>query len=114
MPMAEGPIEERSDELPEDLDITAYVGPYVFPNIARRRIPGTMYLALAAACLVGWFVSENGGLLAGAVILGVVAAYHFASRVEPERRPDRGAEVRAARWASPSATPRPSSPGRSA
>ena len=65
------------DALPEDLDVTAYVGPYVFPNINRRRIPGVMYAVLAAACLGGWFVSSNGGLLAAAIILALVAAYHF-------------------------------------
>lgn len=68
---------EHRDELPEDLDITAYVGPYVFPNITRRRIPGVMYAVLAAACLGGWVVSSNGGLLAGAVILAAISAYHF-------------------------------------
>jgi hypothetical protein len=70
---------EHRDELPEDLDVTAYVGPYVFPNITRRRIPGVMYAVLAVACLVGWIVSENGGLLAGVVIMGLISAYHFAT-----------------------------------
>jgi len=36
------------DELPEDLNASAYVGPYVFPNNNRRRIPGYLYLGLAA------------------------------------------------------------------
>ncbi len=70
---------EHRDELPEDLDVTAYVGPYVFPNITRRRIPGVMYAVLAVACLAGWVASRNGGLLAAALILGLVAAYHFAA-----------------------------------
>ena len=30
----------EGDELPEDLDVTAYVGPYLFPDIERRRIAG--------------------------------------------------------------------------
>ena len=38
------------DELPEDLNASEYVGPYVFPNNNRRRIPGYLYLALGAAC----------------------------------------------------------------
>jgi len=75
----DGPAAEHRDELPEDLDITAYVGPYVFPNINRRRIPGVMYAVLAIASFGGWIVSSNGGLLAGAVILGLIAAYHFAT-----------------------------------
>jgi len=46
--MDEAPRDEATrDELPEDLDITAYVGPYVFPNINRRRIPAVMYAVLA-------------------------------------------------------------------
>ena len=32
------------DVLPEDLDVDAYVGPYQFPDIRRRRIAGTMYV----------------------------------------------------------------------
>jgi hypothetical protein len=67
------------DELPEDLDVTAFVGPYVFPNITRRRIPGAMYAALALACLVAWAATENGGLLAAAAILAVISAYHFSA-----------------------------------
>jgi hypothetical protein len=76
--MADDDTEHR-DDLPEDLDVTAYVGPYIFPNITRRRIPAVMYMVLALGCLVGWIASRNGGLLAGAVILGLIAAYHFAA-----------------------------------
>jgi hypothetical protein len=67
-----------TDTLPEDLDVTAYVGPYLFPTMRRRRIPGTMYAVLAAGCLAGWFAASNGGLLASAIFLALVAAYHFA------------------------------------
>lgn len=67
------------DALPEDLDVTAYVGPYLFPSPRRRRIPGTMYAILAALCLGGWLLGDNAGLLAAAVILALVAAYHFAT-----------------------------------
>jgi hypothetical protein len=67
---------EHEDMLPEDLDVTAYVGPYVFPNITRRRIPGALYLLVAAMCVVGWVATENGGLLAAAALLTVISAYH--------------------------------------
>jgi hypothetical protein len=73
----EGHGDDHRDELPKDLDVTAYVGPYVFPNITRRRIPGAMYAALAVLCFGGWIVSSNGGLLAAAIILAVISAYHF-------------------------------------
>ncbi len=71
------PAEEHRDELPEDLDVTALVGPNVFPNITRRRIPGAMYLLIALACVVGWFTTDNRGLLAAAGVLGAISAYHF-------------------------------------
>ena len=75
--MAEDVSEEHQDELPEELDVTAYVGPYVFPNINRRRIPAVMYAALAVLCLAGWIWSTNEGLLAAAVLLAAISAYHF-------------------------------------
>jgi hypothetical protein len=67
------------DVLPEELDVTAYVGPYLFPSTRRRRIAGTMYAVVAVLCLGGWLLSDNGGLLAAAIFLALVAAYHFAS-----------------------------------
>lgn len=70
----EGPA--SGDDLPEDLDVTAYVGPYTFPDIRRRLIPGAIYAVLAAACLAGFFWADNAGLLAAAIVLGVVSGYH--------------------------------------
>jgi len=67
------------DQLPEDLDITAYVGPYVFPDIRRRRIPGLIYAAIAALSLWAGLATHNGGLVFAAVLLFVIAAYHFAA-----------------------------------
>ena len=51
--MAEEPTpterdERRVDELPEDLDAAGYVGPYMFPDNNRRRIPGYLYLGIVA------------------------------------------------------------------
>jgi hypothetical protein len=65
------------DQLPEDLDVTAYVGPYVFPDIKRRRIAGTIYFVLAALTLWAGIASSNGGLVFGAILLAAIAAYHF-------------------------------------
>jgi hypothetical protein len=67
------------DQLPEDLDVTAYVGPYLFPSPRRRRIPATMYLVLAAGCLGGWLLGGARGLLGAAVFLTIGAAYHYAT-----------------------------------
>jgi hypothetical protein len=65
------------DALPADLDVTAYVGPYIFPNITRRRIAGTLYAVVALACLIGYAATSNGGVLGAAILIGAIAAYHF-------------------------------------
>ena len=45
------PDEHEGDDLPEELDVTAYVGPYVFPDIRRRRIAAALYVIVGAgAC----------------------------------------------------------------
>ena len=69
----------EGDALPADLDVSAYVGVYQFPDIRRRRIAGTMYLVVAAGCAAGYAKSRNGGLLAAAVMLALIALYHYAS-----------------------------------
>jgi hypothetical protein len=71
--------DEHRDQLPEELDATAYVGPYVFPNINRRRIPAVMYAALAVLCLAGWVWSTNVGLLVAAILLAAISAYQLAT-----------------------------------
>lgn len=65
------------DQLPEDLDVTAYVGPYVFPDIKRRRIAGTIYAVLGALVLWAALAASNNGLLFGTALLWAIAAYHF-------------------------------------
>jgi hypothetical protein len=77
--MADEHGDDYRDELPEELDVTGYVGPYLFPTMRRRRIPATMYVIVAAVCLLGYAVSANGGLLAAAIVLALIAAYHYAS-----------------------------------
>ena len=71
--------EPEGDVLPEELDVTGYVGPYLFPSTRRRRIAGTLHAVVAAGCLLGWLATDNAGLLAAAVFLALVAAYHFAA-----------------------------------
>jgi hypothetical protein len=72
--------DEHVDELPEDLDAAGFVGPYLFPNNNRRRIPGYLYLASAVACVAVWLLVDdspyvNGGLLLAAGLLTVVGVY---------------------------------------
>ena len=65
------------DALPDDLDVTRYVGPYQFPGTHRRRIAGWWYLALAALAAAGAVVSANAGLIAAAVVLAVAGGYQM-------------------------------------
>jgi hypothetical protein len=69
--------EPEGDDLPEELDATAYVGPYVFPDIRRRRIAGALYVVVGAGALWAGLVAGNGGLVFGSVLVLVIAAYHF-------------------------------------
>ena len=77
--------DEVRDELPEDLQPSAYVGPYTFPDIKKRRIPGVIYLVTAAALLALWLaygdggVFVNSGFLAAAIGFAAVGLYHLAT-----------------------------------
>lgn len=68
---------DEGDALPEDLDVTALVGPYIFPDIRRRRIAAALYAVVGAFALWGGLASSNNGLVYGGVFLLVIAAYHF-------------------------------------
>ena len=79
--------EAYRDELPDDLDASAYVGPYTFPDNKRRRIPGTIYavtgIALMGVCLARGVgddgVLVNGGLLVTGIALVAIGLYHLAA-----------------------------------
>ncbi|MDP8936410.1 MAG: hypothetical protein M3O23_01525 [Actinomycetota bacterium] len=78
--------DDHGDTLPEELDVTAYVGMYTFPDIRRRRVPGLLYLGVATACFVAWAVRSgadpvlvNSGFLAAAVALLLIGTYHLAA-----------------------------------
>ncbi|MDQ3757500.1 MAG: hypothetical protein M3394_06605 [Actinomycetota bacterium] len=77
------PTEEYRDELPQDLDVTGYVGPYSFPDNSRRRIPGAIYLAAAAISAALWATRGDGGVLVNdgflwvGVLFAALSAYHF-------------------------------------
>jgi hypothetical protein len=68
---------DGGDELPDELDVTAYVGPYVFPDIRRRRIAGAIYTVIGLAALAGGIAADNRGLLLGGVLLLLIAVYHW-------------------------------------
>jgi hypothetical protein len=74
--------DEIRDTLPDDLDITGFVGPYQFPDNSRRRIPAVMYLIIAALLVVAWLMARgsdtalvNDGFLYAAVLFAAFAVY---------------------------------------
>lgn len=69
--------DEPVDTLPEDLDVSRYVGPTVFPDVGRRRIAGSIDLILAATCAAAVAQGANRGLLLAAGLLGAIGLYHF-------------------------------------
>ncbi|MFM8002750.1 MAG: hypothetical protein ACKPAJ_10120, partial [Actinomycetota bacterium] len=78
--------DEIRDELPEDLNVSAFVGPYKFPDNSRRRIPAVIYMCLAAVSVLLWFLkgsSESGlvsrGFLGAAVLLALVGAFSLSA-----------------------------------
>lgn len=82
--MTPPPDSDVTDALPDDLDVSGYVGPYVFPNNNRRRVPGYLYLALAAGCIALWAITRGGdpvlvntGYLWAGGALVLVGAYHL-------------------------------------
>ena len=76
--------DDHHDQLPAELDVSGYVGPYRFPNNNRRRISGLIYAGTGLVCIglyaaSGEAVLVNRGLLVGGVALLALAGYHFAA-----------------------------------
>ena len=75
--------DEIRDELPEDLDAAGYVGPYLFPNNNRRRIPGVLYVLLGIGAIVLYAAEHdsrtivNAGFLWGGVGLILFGLYSY-------------------------------------
>lgn len=69
----------QGDSLPAELDVTAYVGPYLFPDIRRRRIAGALAGVIGVASLAGGLAATNSGLVVGGFLLLAIAGYHFIS-----------------------------------
>ena len=74
------------DALPDDLDAHGLVGPHLFPDNSRRRVPGAIYLAIAAGSVLLWLVRRghapvlvNRGFLLAAALLGAVGLFAVTS-----------------------------------
>ncbi|MBA3956663.1 MAG: hypothetical protein H0X58_08370 [Acidimicrobiia bacterium] len=76
---------EVRDTLPDDLDVSGYMGQVTFPDNSQRRIPGFLYLAIAAVCVVVWAVAGddavlvNDGVLVAAVVLAAFGVYSISA-----------------------------------
>jgi hypothetical protein len=75
---------EIRDELPEDLDASNFVGPYMFPNNNRRRIPAVLYGVVGLGAIAVWLASRgsdpvlvNAGLLWGGIALVLFGIYSY-------------------------------------
>ena len=77
--------DDLRDQLPDDLSPEGFVGAYRFPDNSRRRIPGAIYAALAALCLVAYLAASdssplvNGGFAWAAVALGAMGIFSLTS-----------------------------------
>ena len=76
--------EDHRDELPEELDAASFVGPYMFPDNNRRRIPAVLYLLMGAGAILAWLLTRDGhpvlinrGLLAGGIGLVLFGLYSY-------------------------------------
>lgn len=86
-PEVEAPVVDDADvrdELPDDLNVSEFVGPYVFPNNNRRRVPGYLYILIGVACTVTWFVTRDGdpvlvnfGILVAGISMIAIGCYHL-------------------------------------
>lgn len=77
---------EIRDELPADLNVSAFVGPYMFPDNSRRRIPGLIYLVFSLMSAALWFFQRNSesglvsdGFLGAAILLSAIGLYSLSA-----------------------------------
>ncbi len=82
-------IDDHTDELPDDLDVSEYVGPYMFPDNNRRRVPALMYLAVGAVLTISWLATRgsgsstvNRGFLIGGLFLLALGVYGLIAGVK--------------------------------
>lgn len=77
--------DDEAGQLPGELDVTGYRGPYTFPDNSRRRVPGAIHLVVAATCFALWLTAAdggvlvNGGMLLAAGLLATIGLFHLAA-----------------------------------
>jgi hypothetical protein len=77
--------DEIRDELPAELQ-PAFAGVYQFPDNSHRRIPGYLYLGVAALCIAFWLAKRgsnavlvNKGTLGAGIALAIIGTFSISS-----------------------------------
>jgi hypothetical protein len=83
-PEHDEPEHDEGDELPAELDASGLVGPYMFPNNNRRRVPAVLYWVIGVGCVALWgfhrggaHVLVNTGFLAAGIGLIIFGVYSW-------------------------------------
>lgn len=81
-------LDDLRDELPEDLDVSEFVGVYQFPDNKRRRTPAVGYVLVGAVLLGLWLATRRGepvlvnrGFAVAGVFLLLLGAYGLVAGV---------------------------------
>ena len=87
--MAKAPgVRDQADLLPDDLDASEYVGPYLFPDNNRRRWPAGLYLIVGTAMVIGYVTRSNDsaalnrGVFLGGLALLALGVYHWMAGIK--------------------------------
>lgn len=69
---------EAVDELPDDLDVTKYVGPYQFPSPRKRKTAAMFIMGIAVITAGLGIMSSNTSLIVAGIISLVIGLLFFA------------------------------------
>ena len=70
-------VESYKDKLPDDLDVTKYVGPYQFPSPRKRKTAAMFILTIALISIGLGINSSNTSLIVAGIISLVIGALFF-------------------------------------
>ncbi len=65
------------DSLPDDLDVTKYVGPYQFPTPRRRRTAAYSIFIISAFSILVGISAGNNAMIGGGIAFVLVGAFFF-------------------------------------
>ena len=67
-----------NDELPDDLDVTKYVGPYQFPSPYKRKTAAYFIVAIALVTIAMGIYSGNLSLIVAGIVSVIIGSLFFA------------------------------------